>query len=128
MNKIIDVVGAVILKDGNVLCARRGPDGSLPGLWEFPGGKLEVGESLEDCIKRELKEELDIDAKIGKLFTSYIYSYSHITYHLFFYEILSFEGAIKMNVHKKIIWETVDRFKYYDFLPGDIHLIKIMLN
>ena len=125
---IIKVTGALLRLEDKYLICKRDSKGSMPGLWEFPGGKLEVGESLEDCIKRELKEELDIDAKIGKLFTSYIYSYSHITYHLFFYEILSFERAIKMNVHKKIIWETVDRFKYYDFLPGDIPLIKIMLN
>lgn len=125
---IIKVTGALLRLEDKYLICKRDSKGSMPGLWEFPGGKLEVGESLEDCIKRELKEELDIDAKIGKLFTSYIYSYSHITYHLFFYEILSFEGVIKMNVHKKIIWETVDRFKYYDFLPGDIPLIKVMLN
>mgnify|MGYP006425197343 FL=1 len=125
---IIKVTGALLRLEDKYLICKRDSKGSMPGLWEFPGGKLEVGESLEDCIKRELKEELDIDAKIGKLFTSYIYSYSHITYHLFFYDILSFEGVIKMNVHKKIIWETVDRFKYYDFLPGDIPLIKIMLN
>jgi mutator protein MutT len=125
---IIKVTGALLRLEDKYLICKRDLKGSMPGLWEFPGGKLEVGESLEDCIKRELKEELDIDAKIGKLFTSYIYSYSHITYHLFFYDILSFEGVIKMNVHKKIIWETVDRFKYYDFLPGDIPLIKIMLN
>ena len=125
---IIKVTGALLRLEDKYLICKRDSKGSMPGLWEFPGGKLEVGESLEDCIKRELKEELDIDAKIGKLFTSYIYSYSHITYHLFFYDILSFEGVIKMNVHKKIIWETVDRFKYYDFLPGDIPLIKVMLN
>ena len=125
---IIKVTGALLRLEDKYLICKRDSKGSMPGLWEFPGGKLEVGESLEDCIKRELKEELDIDAKIEKLFTSYIYSYSHITYHLFFYDILSFEGVIKMNVHKKIIWETVDRFKYYDFLPGDIPLIKIMLN
>jgi 8-oxo-dGTP diphosphatase len=125
---IIKVTGALLRLEDKYLICKRDSKGSMPGLWEFPGGKLEVGESLEDCIKRELKEELDIDAKIGKLFTSYIYSYSHITYHLFFYDILSFEGVIKMNVHKKIIWETVDRFKYYDFLPGDIPLIKILLN
>jgi 8-oxo-dGTP diphosphatase len=125
---IIKVTGALLRLEDKYLICKRDSKGSMPGLWEFPGGKLEVGESLEGCIKRELKEELDIDAKIGKLFTSYIYSYSHITYHLFFYDILSFEGVIKMNVHKKIIWETVDRFKYYDFLPGDIPLIKVMLN
>jgi mutator protein MutT len=125
---IIKVTGALLRLEDKYLICKRDSKGSMPGLWEFPGGKLEVGESLEDCLKRELKEELDIDAKIGKLFTSYIYSYSHITYHLFFYDILSFEGVIKMNVHKKIIWETVDRFKYYDFLPGDIPLIKVMLN
>ncbi|HNN48829.1 MAG TPA: NUDIX domain-containing protein, partial [Marmoricola sp.] len=54
----ISVVGAVILRDGLVLCAQRGPDGSLPGMWEFPGGKIEPGESPQVALCREIIEEL----------------------------------------------------------------------
>lgn len=124
---IIRVVGALLEVEGKFLICKRSLKGTMPGLWEFPGGKVEKGESKKECIKRELREELSVDAKIGSIFASYIYSYTDITYHLFFYSILSFKGIIKMNVHDSIKWEPTNRFKYYEFLPGDIPLIKIML-
>ena len=125
---VIKVAGALLKHEDKYLICRRNLKGDMPGLWEFPGGKVEVGESPKECIRRELKEELDIDAKIGNIFTRYTFSYTHATYHLFFYDILSFQGIMKMNVHDNIKWETVNRFKHYDFLPGDIPLIKkIML-
>ena len=62
MNIQIIIVTGAIIQDGNkFLIGRRGPDEKSPGMWEFPGGKLEDGESLQYCIKRELKEELDIE-------------------------------------------------------------------
>ena len=124
---IINVAGALLKRKDKYLICRRNLKGSMPGLWEFPGGKVEIGESPKECIKRELKEELGIDAKIGNIFTKYIYSYTPDTYHLFFYDILSFQGIMEMNVHDRIKWEAVNRFKHYDFLPGDIPLIKKML-
>ena len=69
--KTIKVTGAIIQNDNNFLIGRRGKDEKSGGLWEFPGGKLEEDESLKECIKRELKEELDIDAEIGELFFNY---------------------------------------------------------
>ena len=61
MKKQINVVGAVIVRDGEVLCAQRGPNGALGGMWEFPGGKIEPGETPEQALIRELEEELAID-------------------------------------------------------------------
>ena len=58
MSKQINVVGAVIVRDGLILCAQRGPAGSLGGMWEFPGGKIEPGESPRDALVREIQEEL----------------------------------------------------------------------
>ena len=63
---MISVTAAIIIDNGRVLIARRQPPGKMPGMWEFPGGKIEKGESPEACLKRELREELDIDACVGE--------------------------------------------------------------
>ena len=72
---IINVAGALLKRKDKYLICRRNLKGSMPGLWEFPGGKVEVGESPKECIKRELKEELGIDAKIGNIFTKFCIYY-----------------------------------------------------
>ena len=69
--KVIKVTGAIIQEKNRFLICRRGPDEKAAGLWEFPGGKLEINETLEDCVLRELKEELDIDAEIHSLYDNY---------------------------------------------------------
>ena len=71
--KLVQVTGAIIQKRNKFLICKRGPKEKASGFWEFPGGKLEKNEKLEHCIRRELKEELDIDAVIGDLFDHYIY-------------------------------------------------------
>ena len=121
--KTIKVTGAIIQKDNNFLIGRRGKDEKSAGMWEFPGGKLEEGESPKECIKRELKEELNIDAEIGELFSSYTYNYPHVSYELYFFKVNSFFGAPAKRVHDKLRWEKLKNFYKYDFLPGDGPLI-----
>ena len=82
---MITVIAAIIKKDNKYLIGRRGPKEKSTGLWEFPGGKIEYGETHEECLKRELKEELNIDAEIGELYSEYVYKYPHIAYKLYFY-------------------------------------------
>ena len=93
-------------------------------MWEFPGGKLEDGESLQECIKRELKEELNIDADIGELYTNYTYEYPHVSYELYFYKVNSFKGTLAMSVHDKLEWEKLENFHKYEFLAGDTPVIE----
>ena len=90
MKKQIDVVGAVIVQDGKVLCAQRGPDGSLPYKWEFPGGKVENGESSRDALKREIDEELKCIVKVGEQVesTTHDYDFATITLTTFYCELL----------------------------------------
>ncbi|WP_346846289.1 NUDIX domain-containing protein [uncultured Rothia sp.] len=66
MKKQINVVGAVLLQNGKILCAQRSEHMSLPLLWEFPGGKIEAGETPQEALKRELEEELTIEAEVGE--------------------------------------------------------------
>ncbi len=70
MARQIDVVGAVIVNDGLVLCAQRGPHGTLAGLWEFPGGKIEPDETARDALEREIAEELGCDVEVGNEVTT----------------------------------------------------------
>ena len=126
--KKIKVTGAIIQNDNNFLIGRRGRDEKSAGMWEFPGGKLEKGESPKECIKRELKEELNIDAEIGELFSSYTYNYPHVSYELFFFKVNSFFGEPVKSVHDKLKWEKLKNFYKYDFLPGDGPLIDKLIS
>ena len=126
--KNIIVTGAIIQNGDKFLIGRRGSGEKSPGMWEFPGGKLEEGESLENCIKRELKEELNIDAEIGELYCSYTHKYTHISYELYFYKITSFEGEPVKSAHDKLEWEKLENFNKYDFLPGDDLVIEKLIN
>ena len=126
--KNIVVTGAIIQEGKTFLIARRGPNEKSPGMWEFPGGKLEEGESLQECIKRELKEELSIDAVIGELYCSYTYRYPHVSYQLYFYNITSFKGELAKFAHDKLEWERLENFNKYHFLPGDDPVIEKLIS
>jgi len=126
--KTIKVTGAIIQNDNNFLIGRRGRDEKSAGMWEFPGGKLEEGESPKECIKRELKEELNIDAAIGELFFSYTYNYPHVSYELYFFKVNSYFGEPVKSVHDKLKWEKLKNFYKYDFLAGDGPLIDKLMS
>ena len=125
--KEIQVTGALIKKNDKYLIGRRGPNEKSPGLWEFPGGKIEEGETPIECIKRELKEELNINAEIGDLVTKYNYDYPNVSYLLYFFKIKSYVGEFKIIVHDKLEWVSLNDFHKYDFLRGDTPLINQML-
>lgn len=126
--KIIKVTGALIQKNDKYLIGRRGPNEKSPGLWEFPGGKIEKGETPIECIKRELKEELNINAEIGDLVTKYNYDYPNVSYLLYFFKVKSYIGEFKIIVHDKLEWVSLNDFHKYDFLQGDTPLINQMLS
>ena len=121
--KIIKVTGAIIQNGNKFLICRRGPNEKAAGFWEFPGGKLEQNETLESCILRELREELEVDAVVGDLFDHYIYETREILYDLYFFKVLKFKGTIKLTVHDKLKWVELKDFSHYNFLPGDGPLI-----
>ena len=126
--KTIKVTGAIIENDDNFLIGRRAKNEKSSGMWEFPGGKLEEGESPKECIKRELKEELNIDAEIGELFFSYTYNYPHVSYELYFFKVNSFFGEPVKYVHDKLKWEKLKNFYKYEFLQGDGPLIDKLIS
>lgn len=120
MKKQFNVVGAIIRRDGEILCARRGPEGSLPGLWEFPGGKIETNESPKGALAREIIEELNCCIKVGDQVdsTTYEYDFAIITLTTF-YCVLT-DGEPDMTEHSELRWLPPELLKELEWAPADI--------
>ncbi|WP_412678900.1 (deoxy)nucleoside triphosphate pyrophosphohydrolase [Brevibacillus nitrificans] len=126
--KQIDVVGAVIVKEDNkILCALRSQEMSLPGYWEFPGGKIEQGEDPREALIREIKEELSCEVAVGELIEDIIHDYENISVHLITYLATIIHGEPKASEHERLEWVAVNDLERLDWAPADIptvHKIK----
>ena len=119
------VVAAVIEREGRVLIAQRKKTGEHPLKWEFPGGKVEPGETPEAALVRELKEELAIDARIGAEIGRYEYQYEgRWPILLMFYRVVEFVGEPKNLEFEQIMWVPRERLRDHDFLEGDAEFIR----
>lgn len=99
MSKIINVTCAIILKDKKILVTQRSEKMKLPLKWEFPGGKLEINETEIDCIKREMREELNIEIEISKKLSNNIHDYSNFKINLIPFLVNYISGEIKLAEH-----------------------------
>lgn len=126
MSKTIDVVGAVILRNGKVLAVQRGPRQSLPGLWEFPGGKLEDDESPEEALQRELREELRCTAAVGEFITttSFEYPFGTVVLSTYFCELL--EGHPQLTEHAQLRWMDPSDLRDLEWAPADLPAVDII--
>lgn len=126
MTKQIHVVGAVIIRDGLVLCAQRGEGGSLAGLWEFPGGKIEPGESPAAALEREIAEELDCTIEVGDLITTTAHEYEFGTVNLttFYCQLVS--GSPSLSEHAAIRWLLPADLTVVEWAPADIPAVQII--
>ncbi len=115
-----DVTAAVIFRDGKVFIARRAPGENSAGGWEFPGGKVEKDESPQECLKRELYEELSIKTEIGDFVAESIYEYPKGLIRLLAYRAEITEGKIKLSVHDACSWVTVNELCKFELLPADV--------
>lgn len=121
------VTAALLLKDGKILIARRPENDDLANCWEFPGGKIEKGETPEACLIREMKEELNIDVNIGSFFMESIFNYQQGTIQLLSYWITWQSGELKPIVHSEVAWVDRDELINYEFAPADIPIVKRLL-
>jgi mutator protein MutT len=121
----MQVAAAIIQNSKNqILICKRGPGGSTAFLWEFPGGKREESESLEECLKRECFEELGINIFAGEIFATTTYNYPEATIDFTFFESFIIDGEPVPTVHSEIVWAKREDLKSYDFCPADIDIIE----
>ena len=119
-----EVTAAIIIDKNKILIAQRGANEKLAGKWEFPGGKIELGETPQECLKREIKEELEVDIAVGNYLGESIYTYPNGEIKLIAYFATILEGDIKLSVHDKVEWITISQIDKYDFAPADIPFIE----
>jgi 8-oxo-dGTP diphosphatase len=126
MTKRVHVVGAVIIRDGLVLCARRGPDGDLPGHWEFPGGKVEDGESPTAALAREIHEELDCRIEVGGEVTTTTHDYEFATVTLATFYCRLVAGAPRATEHEAIAWLPPAELGTLTWAPADVPAVELL--
>jgi len=120
------VTAAIIIKNNKVMIARRAKNQKLPGKWEFPGGKLKPDETMEDCITRELKEELNLIVEVSDYFGESIYQYDQEPIKLVGYYVKWKAGEPILNVHDEVRWVDKNELVNYDFSPADIPFVKML--
>lgn len=122
---MIKVAAALIVREGRILVGQRKKADSHGLKWEFPGGKVERGETPRDALARELEEELGIQAHIGAEVVRYTWSYPRrATILLMFYRVTDFGGEPQSLAFERIAWETPERLPEYDFLDGDLDFVR----
>lgn len=126
--KVVKVVAAVIKavneKGEPIIFATQRGYGPLKGGWEFPGGKIEEGETPQEALKREIMEELDTEIKVGDFVHTIEYDYPtfHLSMDCFWCEIV--KGDLVLKEHEAARWVTLDKLDEVDWLPADITLIE----
>ena len=119
------VAAALIVCDGEVLIGQRRPDQPMARLWEFPGGKIEAGESPEQALARELEEELGIQATNGPRVTRVRHNYRHGgAVDLQFYAVHEFSGELQNRIYHEVRWVRLEELPSYEFLAADRGLIR----
>lgn len=124
--KSIEVVAAVIKKGDKIFITRRSY-GEFQDMWEFPGGKIEVGETKEEALIREIKEELELDINNLEYLTTVEYDYTsfHLTMHCFICEICG--GSLNLNAHNDAKWVSLDELESQDWVPADVEVVEKIL-
>lgn len=122
------VTAAVMEKDGRILIAQRCRGDHLQHKWELPGGKLEPGETPEQCLKRELREEFDIETEIGEFVGSSEYHYRHISIRLMVFRAYHVSGELNAREHETIEWVLPSELKGYDFSEADKPIIQTLID
>lgn len=122
----LEVVGAVIERDGLILCALRSPNHSLPSLWEFPGGKVELGETHEGALTREIVEELGCKITVLAHLTTTTHAYDTGTVRLHTYRCVIEMGVPTAHEHEEVRWVAVRDLKTLNWAPADVPSVDLI--
>ena len=123
MEKKIEVVAGVIFDGNKVLATQRGY-GKYEGYWEFPGGKIEEGETHKQALARELKEELEVEVEVGEIMTTINYNYPDFQLVMYCYKTKIIGGEIKLLEHKDYCFVDANHIMLLDWLPADLGFVK----
>lgn len=123
---MLEVTAAIMMKNDKVLIARRAT-GSHAGGWEFPGGKVEQGETPADCLARELFEELGVSAEVGDFFAENEHEYNNVCLKLLAYFVNTFSGDFELRVHDKLEWVALSDLLKYKLLAADVPIAEKLI-
>ncbi|MDH2919050.1 MAG: Nudix family hydrolase [Sideroxydans sp.] len=125
--KIIHVAAAVLIRpDGSFLLAQRPSDKAYAGYWEFPGGKIEAGETALQAVCRELDEELGITVRRADAWLNRVFSYPHATVHLHFFRVLAWDGEAYGREGQALSWQAPDDVQLAPLLPANVPILRAL--
>jgi 8-oxo-dGTP diphosphatase len=123
--KRVQVVAAVVRRGSRILVTRRQPGGPLGDLWEFPGGKVEAGESEPEALRREITEELGCEVTVGRLLFRHAYDYPHAHVDLAFYDCSMAEAAEpRLLGVAELEWTEPEKLSSFEFCPADVAVLE----
>ena len=124
----IEVAAGLVFRDGKILITQRRSQDHLGDLWEFPGGKREAEESFENCLQRELREELGIEVAVGELVDTVTHQYPEKTVHLKFYRCVWVRHEPRAIACRAFAWVGTPQLADYSFPPADTQLLEKLRN
>ena len=119
----MQIAAAILIENQKVFICQRADAGNCANLWEFPGGKLETGETLEECVARECEEELGIRIQVIRQLAVSTYQYPDRKVEITFFLAERMQGEPEIRVHQQIQWVTASQLPGYDFCPADRDLV-----
>jgi 8-oxo-dGTP diphosphatase len=122
--KLIDVAAGLVFRGGKLLITQRPAGGTLGGLWEFPGGKREAGETFEACLHRELQEELGIEVQIDSLLEDIVHEYPERSVHLQFFRCQWLRHEPRAILCSDLAWITAAQLSDYEFPAADVRVLE----
>lgn len=122
-----NVAAAIFILDNSVLIARRASKEDLAGYWEFPGGKQEEGESIFECLEREIFEEFNVKCNAKNIYSESIYTYEKGAINLIAIQAELLDSAIELSVHDSYKWVKFDDLIHYNFAPADIPITQKLI-
>lgn len=122
----VPVAAAIIVEDGRVLVTRRGPGRSMAGFWEFPGGKLEAGETPQICIMRELAEELAIEGEAGAVLAESVHAGPGGAIRLIAVAVRRLSDRLTLSEHDAFRWATADELRALPLAPADVPVFEVI--
>lgn len=119
-----NVTAAIIVKEGKILIAQKGPEDKRADKWEFPGGKIDKGETPEECLVREMMEEFEIDIRVDDFFAKSLFTYSEGQLMVLAYFCTWIGGELRLVEHADHKWVDAQELDQYDFVTSDMEIAR----